>query len=123
MAKVYKNDKNFLVIQMNGEEASGIDFGYHIPGQLNEILCASCNKEIQQEEIFYVACINDVMCQDCVEDAVKNMTHYTDAPDLQYEIRHFNVIAEKLNINLKATYTPKGTIVLIDKESGDEISL
>lgn len=122
MAKVYKNDKNFLVIQMTGEEASSIDFGFPVPGNLNEILCASCNKEIQHEEIFYIAAINDVACKDCADDMLKNMTHYTDYPDLKYEINHFNIISDKLGMQEKATRTPKGSIILIDKDTNEEIS-
>ena len=35
MAKVYTNDKNFLVIEMNGAEASGLGFGIDIPQEFS----------------------------------------------------------------------------------------
>ena len=113
MAKVYTNDKNFLIIQMNGAEASDLGFGMEITGCLNSIVCGTCNTSIEHKDIFYVAGINEVLCKDCVEDYTKNMSHYTDNDSLKYEINHFNIIAQKLGMSEKAAFTPDSKIVVI----------
>ena len=112
MAKVYKNDKNFLIIEMDGIEASGLGFGIEVTGCLNVIVCGSCNSSIEYKKIFYVACINEVLCEDCIKDYTKNMGHYTDDDSLKYEINHFNIIAEKLGMSEKATFTVDNKIVI-----------
>ena len=112
MAKVYTNDKNFLVIEMNGAEASGLGFGIEIPGCLNAIVCGGCNSQIEHKEIYYIAGINEVMCEDCADDYVKNMSHYTDNDSLKYEINHFNIIAQKLGMSETANFSPDNKIVI-----------
>ena len=112
MAKLYKNDKNFLIIEMNGAEASNLGFGVEIPGCLNAIVCGGCNSQIEHKEIYYIASINEVMCKDCAEDYVKNMNHYIDDDSLKYEINHFNVISQKLGMNLKASFSPDKKIII-----------
>ena len=112
MAKVYKNDKNFLIIEMDGSEASELGFGIEIPGYLNMIVCGGCNSEIEHKDIYYIAGINEVMCKDCTDDYVKNMSHYTDNDSLKYEINHFNIIAQKLGMSEKATFTVDNKIVI-----------
>ena len=115
MAKIYSeynNYNDFLVIEMNGHEASSLHFGFEIPGDLNIIVCGACNAEIQKENVYYVACINEVMCKNCVDDFIKNTTHYSDEDSLRYEVNHFNVIAKKLGIEEKADFNSKGTIFL-----------
>jgi hypothetical protein len=112
MAKVYTNDKNFLIIEMNGAEASGLGFGVEIPGCLNAIICGGCNSQIEHKDIYYIAGINEVMCKDCVEDYVKNMSHYTDIDSLKYEINHFNIIAQKLGMSETANFSPDNKIII-----------
>lgn len=112
MAKVYKNDKNFLIIEMDGTEASGLGFGMEVTGCLNLIVCGSCNISIEHKKIFYVACINEVLCEDCITDYIKNMSHYTDDDSLKYEINHFNIIAEKLGMTEKAAISTDKKIVI-----------
>ena len=112
MAKVYKNDKNFLIIEMDGAEASGLGFGIEVTGCLNVIVCGSCNASIEHKKIFYVACINEVLCENCITDYVKNMSHYTDDDSLKYEINHFNIVAQKLGISEKASFTADNKIII-----------
>ena len=112
MAKLYKNDKNFLIIQMNGAEASNLGFGTEVTGCLNSIVCGTCNASIEHKDIYYLAGINEVLCKDCVEDYTKNMNHYIDDDSLKYEINHFNIIASKLGMSEKAAETPDGKIII-----------
>lgn len=113
MAKLYKNDKNFLIIQMNGAEASNLGFGTEVTGCLNSIVCGICNASIEHKDIYYLAGINEVLCEDCLNDYIKNMSHYTDDDSLKYEINHFNIIAQKLGMPEKAAFTPGGNIITI----------
>ena len=116
MAKIYKNDKNFLIIQMNGEEASNLGFGMEITGCLNSIVCGSCNSSIEDKDIYYIAGINEVMCKDCAYDYIKNMSHYIDYDSLKYEINHFNIIAQKLNISERAGFSPDNKIIILEND-------
>lgn len=112
MAKVYKNDKNFLIIQMTGAEASNLGFGIEVTGCLNYIVCGTCNSSIEHKDIYYLAGINEVLCEDCLNDYIKNMSHYTDDDSLRYEINHFNVIANKLGMSEKAGKTADNKIII-----------
>ena len=56
--------------------------------------------------------INEVLCEDCLNDYIKNMSHYTDDDSLRYEINHFNIIAQKLGMSEKATFTVDNKIVI-----------
>ena len=112
MAKIYKNNKNFLIIEMNGEEASDLGFGHEVTGCLNAIVCGTCNASIEHKKIFYVACINEVLCEDCIEDYIKNMSHYTDIDSLKYEINHFNIVAQKLGMSETANFSPDNKIII-----------
>lgn len=106
MAKIYKNDKNFLIIQMNSEEATKIGFGFEITGLLNMCVCGTCNHECKDYHIYYIAGINEVQCDNCITDYVKNMNHYIDDDSLIYEVRHFNYYAEKLGMKERVKITP-----------------
>ena len=50
MAKVYSDNdySDFLVIEMNGHEASSLNFGFKIPGDLNIIVCGSCKRGFKE---------------------------------------------------------------------------
>lgn len=111
MAKIYLNDRKHLIIQMNSSEATKCNFGIPVTGINNICLCGTCNTECTPEDIYYVCGINEVLCKDCVEDYAKNMNHYTDSNSIQYEVRHFNTIAEILNMKEKAVIKPNGEVV------------
>lgn len=116
MAEVVTNNKNFLIIKMNEEEATKCNFGL-LPYEKdsNIIICGSCNV-VCDEELYYIAGINEVLCKDCMEDFVKNMNHYTDANSLRYEIKHFNYYTNILNIDTRAGTTPEGKLILFSKD-------
>ena len=112
MAEIYKNNKNFLIIKMNGAEASNLEFGTEITGCLNSIVCGSCNDTIEHKDLYYIAGINEVMCEDCCNDYCKNMNHFIDDDSLKYEINHFNIIAQKLNMPDRASLSPDNKIII-----------
>ena len=72
------------------------------------------NKEIW-DKIFaeQPSISNEVMCEDCLTDFIKNMSHYHDYDSLRYEINHFNIIAQKLGMSEKAAQTPDGKLIII----------
>lgn len=112
MAKVYKNDKNFLVIEMDTKEATKLGFGINTGKELNKIVCGNCNNFIENDKIYYIAAINEVMCEECLEDCIKNMNHYIDDDSLKYEITHFNVVAQNLCMFERASFTPDSKIII-----------
>ena len=116
MAEIVKNDKNFLIIKINDEEANKLNFGIFQKDNDNLFLCDSCNVICNGSDMYYIAAINDILCEDCMDDFVKNMNHYTDYNSLRYEIKHFNHYSNILNIDTKAGLTPDGKLVLFSKD-------
>ena len=116
MAEIVKNNKNFLIIKINEEEASKCNFGM-LPGlEENIIVCGACNVICDESDLYYIATINDILCEDCMDDFVKNMNHYTDDNSLKYEIKHFNHYSNILNLNVKAGITTEGKLILFSKD-------
>ena len=102
MAKRYKNDKDFLIIEMSYKEASQLyGFGTNIideeTGLVVEhmIQCDICTDKITGN-IYYVAAINSALCKECCDDFIKG---YDKNPkDEVYEKRHYNYYAKQLNL-------------------------
>ena len=118
MAEIIKNDKNFLIIKLNDEEANKLHFGIFNNDNPNNniIICGSCNVICNDSNMYYIASINEILCEACMEDFVKNMNHYIDNNSLKYEIKHFNHYANILNIDTRAGTTPEGKLVLFSKD-------
>ena len=91
MAKIVDNNKRFKVICMNNDEAANLGFGI-VPG---DCICMRCN-DIIQDEIYYIAVLNDVMCKSCYEKWYTNATHYKD--DAEYENRYFDYYSKLLEL-------------------------
>lgn len=121
MAKIYKNNREHLVIQLNAKEATKLNFGIPIVGLNNMCLCGTCNAECKPEDIYYVCGINEVLCKDCVEDYVDNMNHYVDDNSLKYEVSHFNAVSDKLNMDERAALTPNGKCIIYNRQDIDNI--
>lgn len=119
MAKVYNNIKGHLVIHMNDLETTKCGFGFRQINKNNVCICGTCNNNCKPEDIYYIAGINEVMCGECIDDYCKNMAHYTDEDSLLYEVRHFNFIAEKLEMSERATITPNNKVVIYDKTQAE----
>ena len=117
MAEIVKNDKNFLIIKLSNKEANKLNFGiFKTNDDDNIFLCGSCNVICNDDNIYYIAAINEILCEACMTDFVKNMNHYTDSNSLKYEIKHFNHYANILNIDTIAGTTPEGKLVLFSKD-------
>lgn len=93
MAKQFINDKGFLIIKLNKEEANFIGFGFS-----GDCLCMSCNNVIK-DNMYYIAVLNDCMCKDCLDKFLKEYTRHQE--DIPYEKRNFNFYTKKLNINIR----------------------
>lgn len=119
MAKIYKNTKEFLIIQINVEEATKLNFGFPITGLTNICVCGTCNIECKADNIYYVSCLNEIMCKECVDDYIENMNHFIDDDSLNYEINHFNDIAYKIDIKERACETPNGQLIIYDSSIVD----
>lgn len=113
MATIYPNNKNFLIIQMSRAEASSLGFGIKVPGELNFLVCDTCNAEIEIGGVHYVAALNRILCYDCLNDTIENLNHYTDDDSIRYEVNHFNIIAQKLGMPEKAILSPDNKILII----------
>lgn len=116
MAEVIKNDKNFLIIKINEEEGNNLRFGMFPDNDYNIFVCGSCNV-ICDDNMYYIAAINEILCEDCMNDFVKNMSHYTDENSLKYEVKHFNHCANHLNIDAIAGVTVDGKLIVTPKSS------
>lgn len=98
MASRYKNDKDFLIIQMDCLEASMIcNFGKNTCHLANTIVCDNCNTQIDAfENVFYFAVLNRAMCKECCDDVIKNIDRFPEY--IEYEKSHYNYYAEKLKL-------------------------
>lgn len=88
MAKQYQNDKGFLIIEMNPTEAKQIGFG---PQEGCE--CMHCNNIIK-DNIYYIACLNDVMDKECLDNWYEDAIRYKE--DIPYEEIYYNRIRRRL---------------------------
>lgn len=117
MAEIIKNDKNFLIIKINDKEANKLNFGIFRETDDNIYVCGSCNVICNDDNMYYIASINEILCENCMNDFVKNMSHYTDENSLKYEVKHFNHCANILDIDTIAGTTVDGKLILIPKSS------
>lgn len=96
MAQLYKNNKDFLVIEMSHTEATNIcDFGFRDSRFHSIVICDTCC-DVIKNPVYYVAILNRVLCEDCLNDFIKNY----DKPkeDKEYEAKHYNYYAKVLNL-------------------------
>lgn len=122
MAEIIKNDKNFLIIKINEEEGNKLRFGMFPNSNDNIFICGSCNA-ICNDNMYYIAAINEILCEACMNDFIKNMNHYTDITSLRYEIKHFNYCANILNIKTIADINSDGELILKHESETDNNSL
>lgn len=92
MAKKIKTEKGFLIIKMSREEASTLDFGVG-----NGIcICMECN-EICNDDIYYIAVLNDIMCEECYNKHMEEATYYPE--DSKIEQRNYDFYIAMLKHN------------------------
>ena len=98
MAKKYDNDKGFLIIEMSYDEATVLcNFGCQTSEDTYFVACDNCNNRITKEDnIYYFAALNRAFCKECTDDIIDNQERYDE--DIDYEKRHYNYYAKKLNL-------------------------
>lgn len=89
MARKVENKKDFLVIEITWEEAQQLGFG--IP---EGCICMKCNNIIDHNKIYYVAVLNDTMCEDCFNKWLETAKNYPE--DREIEAKNFNYYCTKL---------------------------
>ena len=89
MAKKFENKKGFLIIEMSIKEADSIGFGF----EGGACICLGCNN-ICIQNVYYVAVLNETMCEDCVKDFIENSTRYEE--DIPYEERNYKHYSNQL---------------------------
>lgn len=87
MAKIKKNKKNFLVIEMTTIEALSIWSEFGGGG-----ICDTCNEF--PEKGFYVAVLNQYICPQCFAEWIKKAKNYKD--DRSFEKLHFDDTVHRL---------------------------
>lgn len=100
MAKIVDNDKGFKVISLSTEEAEKLNWGIWTRNEDDTedecyFLCMNCNHCIE-DELYYIAVLNDTMCKDCYKEWLKNAKRYSE--DIPIEDRNFNYYKEKLSL-------------------------
>lgn len=92
MANVIQNDKGFKVISLSADECKQLGWGTH-----EGAICTHCNKVLQpSENHYYIAVLNDIMCEKCYTEWLGWAVRYSD--DAPYEDKHFNYICNLLNL-------------------------
>lgn len=83
MANIVNNDKGFKVICLSKEEAASLGFGYKEDGSC---VCMHCGNDCG-DSIYYIAVLNDTMCERCFHRWVAGATFYPE--DMRYEEKSF----------------------------------
>ena len=100
MAKIVQNDKGFKVIALSHEEGEKVGWGIWIRSEDNNedechFLCMYCNHDIE-DELYYIAVLNDVMDKECYDRWYASATHYSD--DVFIENRNFDYYKAALGL-------------------------
>ena len=102
MAKQYKNNKGFLIIEMTYKEAKDVcGFGISEVDQTSgvelshSLFCDTCNNVIE-DNVYYVAVINRALCKECCDDFIDNINRHEE--DIPYEVKHYNKYAIMLGM-------------------------
>lgn len=82
MAEIVNNDKGFKVLKLSPQEA--LNAGMGIPAGC---ICVHCNNIIANN-IYYIAVLNDCMCENCYNEWFKDSKYYPE--DAKIEERNFN---------------------------------
>lgn len=86
---IVNNNKGFLVIKAEADFMI-YNFGFGAIEQGEPIMvCAHCNDVLKgNNPAYYVAVLNDVLCEECYKDFISTSTRY--AEDAEYERDYFN---------------------------------
>lgn len=98
MAKRYVNDKGFLILELTKADCQKVGFGNVCDGT-----CAVKNNCIprvftDEEPRYYIACINSLMCKNCLDAFLATQPYYDDDDSLDYEDKHYTPIAQKFGL-------------------------
>lgn len=98
MAKKFTNDKDFLIIEMTKEDCQKVGFGNVCDGLCGDIEHFAPRTFDDNENRYYIACLNHLMCKSCLDTFLATQTHYDDDESLDFEERHYMPIARKLGL-------------------------
>lgn len=94
MAKVVDNYKGFKVLEITRQEMMDKLTRYGCLG-----ICDMCNRPISVG--YYVAVINQWMCEDCYNDFIKSIDRYEE--DMKIENKNFNRFCNLFNVKMEET--------------------
>lgn len=92
MAKVVDNYKKFKVLEITRQEMMDKLTRYGCLG-----ICDMCNRPISVG--YYVAAINQWMCEDCYNDFIKSVDRYEE--DMRIENRNFDRFCNLFNVEIE----------------------
>lgn len=103
MAAIYDNPKGFLII-----EGSVNEFTHKCNFGINRttLICDRCNNIIKTNfenckdvsKAYYVAVLNMILCEDCVDKFIANSIRYDD--DIPIEERNFKNVCHALGLEM-----------------------
>lgn len=91
MASIVDNKKSFKVIKLSKAEAEELGWWY-----ADEFLCVQCNEDICNADMYYVAVLNDILCEDCFNTWLETARNYPE--DRAIENKNFLLYARMLGI-------------------------
>lgn len=90
MAKLYKNEKGFKIIELNDEELK------HLHDEIGfGCICGKCN-QIVETDYYYIAVLNDIYCKKCIKEFLSYSPYYPQ--DSEFENRRFESIKTILGL-------------------------
>lgn len=99
MAKVYNNDKGFLLIECDNDDAEKCNFG--LKTIFGRIVIDCITNENNFAPFIYVACLNDCILKKNIDNWIEKTPHYEDYNDVKIEKRNYNHYANLLDLPLK----------------------
>lgn len=96
MAKNVINKKGFKIIKLNPVECQIIGFGVQDEGYF-ELICDNCNALMREEDCYYVACLNRVLCEECFNEWYDSAERYPE--DVRWETNKYNHTILSLEAN------------------------
>lgn len=92
MEEILTPTKNKVLV-VTGKEMKMMGLGFCNGNGTHRVVCGHCNSEIRDDEnCYYIGCLNDVFCEECYQSRGTQIRHY--AEDEKYEVRNIENIKD-----------------------------
>lgn len=87
--EIIKNKKNFKVIRLTFEERCHLEWGS---------ICMRCGNSVFVDDAYYIAVLNDIMCEDCYNEWLESAINYAEDGDVEdYNFSNTKLLLEQMS--------------------------